>query len=278
MAKQKVVLAGAGGKMGIRLTNNLKDHPDYEVFYLEVSDVGIARMAERGVSPSKAEEVVPSADLVIMAVPDIFIKKIAHELAPTMKPGAMMICLDPAAPMAGALPAREDIAYFATHPSHPSVFNWEPVESDHFDYFGGIAARQTIVCALIQGKEGDYERGENLAKVIYGPVTKSFRITIEQMGILEPALSETFAAAMVTVLKEGLETAISKGVPAEAATEFFLGHINIELALLFGKLPGGQFSDAAKKAIEIGKPMLFKDDWKKIFDMDNVMAQIRAIT
>ncbi|MDX2245762.1 MAG: phosphogluconate dehydrogenase C-terminal domain-containing protein [Bacteroidia bacterium] len=278
MAKQKVVLAGAGGKMGIRLTNNLKDHPDYEVSYLEVSEVGIARMAERGVAPSPSEEVIPSADLVIMAVPDIFIKKIAHELAPQMKPGAMMICLDPAAPLAGALPPREDLAYFATHPSHPSVFNWEPVESDHFDYFGGIAARQTIVCALIQGKEEDYARGENLAKVIYGPVTKAFRITIEQMGILEPALSETFAAAMVTVLKEGLETAISKGVPAEAATEFFLGHINIELALLFGKLPGGQFSDAAKKAIEIGKPMLFKDDWKKIFDRDNVMQQIRAIT
>lgn len=113
---------------------------------------------------------------------------------------------------------------------------------------------------------------------MYGPVTKSFRITIEQMGILEPALSETFGAAMITVMKEALETVISKGVPAEAATEFFLGHINIELALLFGKLPGGQFSDAAQKAIEIGKPMLFKEDWKRIFEMDNVMEQIRAIT
>jgi hypothetical protein len=180
--------------------------------------------------------------------------------------------------LAGHLPKRDDVGYFATHPSHPSVFNWEPDEKSHFDYFGGIAAKQTIVCALIQGKEEDYARGEALARVIYGPVTKSYRITIEQMGILEPALSETFGAAMVTVMKEAVDTVVAKGVPKEAAYAFFLGHVNIELALLFEQLPGGKFSDAALKAIEIGKRQILKDDWKKVFEDENIKEQIKAIT
>lgn len=273
----KVALVGAGGKMGVRLTRNLIAS-NYQVSYLEVSPEGIERVNQNGVSISSAEEAIPQADVVIFAVPDVLIGKVANLYVPKMKSGAMGMCLDPAAPLAGYLPARDDIAYFASHPSHPSVFNWEPTEQAHYDYFGGIAAKQTIVCALIQGKEENYELGESLAKTIYAPVTKSYRITIEQMGILEPALSETFAAAVITVMKEAVDAVVEKGVPQEAAYEFFLGHINIELALLFGKLPGGQFSDAAKKAIEIGKPQIFKDDWKKIFEADNVKVQIKAIT
>ena len=67
-------------------------------------------------------------------------------------------------------------------------------------------------------------------------------------------------------------------MPKEAAYDFFLGHINIELALLFGKLPGGQFSDAALKAIEIGKPLIFKENWKDVFEAESVRKQILAIT
>jgi hypothetical protein len=216
--------------------------------------------------------------MVVFAVPDVLIGKIASQYVPRMKRGSLGVCLDPAAPLAGHLPKRDDVGYFATHPSHPSVFNWEPDEKSHFDYFGGIAAKQTIVCALIQGKEEDYERGEALARVIYGPVTKSHRITIEQMGILEPALSETFGAAMVTVMKEAVDTVVAKSVPKEAAYAFFLGHVNIELALIFDQLPGGKFSDAALKAIEIGKRQILKDDWKKVFESENIKEQIKAIT
>lgn len=273
----KVTLLGAGGKMGIRLTRNLQQ-TDYRVFYLEVSEEGIRRVQENGEQVSHPEQAIPDADMVIYAVPDIYIGKICDQYVPMMKSGAMGVFLDPAAPLAGALPYRKDIAYFASHPSHPSVFNWEPVEKDHFDYFGGIAAKQTIVCALIQGDEKDYQRGENLARSIYAPVTVSHRITIEQMGILEPALSETFAAALVTKMKEAVDLVVSKGVPREAAYDFFLGHINIELALLFGQLPGGQFSDAALKAIKIGEELIFKENWKDIFEEDSVAAQIKAIT
>jgi hypothetical protein len=200
--------------MGCRLTANLKD-TDYQVKYLEVSQPGIDRMKELSVSPSDPDEVIPDADIVILAVPDVAIQSVAASYVPQMKVGAMAVTLDPAAPLAGHLLSRSDITYFATHPSHPTVFNWEAEEQAHFDYFGGIAARQAIVCALIQGPEKDYLIGEQLAKTIYGPVTRSHRITIAQMGILEPALSETFGAAVVTVMKEAVDRVVELGVPRE---------------------------------------------------------------
>ncbi|MEM6841953.1 MAG: phosphogluconate dehydrogenase C-terminal domain-containing protein [Bacteroidota bacterium] len=275
---KNIVLVGAGGKMGMRTTANLRGNTNYEVSYLEVSEEGIARLQEKGVSIAQPEAVLPSADIVILAVPDVAIQRVAANVVPQMKSGAMAVTLDPAAPCAGHLPEREDVTYFAAHPSHPSVFNWEPNKEAHYDYFGGIAAKQSIVCALIQGPEEDYAVGETLAKEMYKPVTKAHRITIEQMGILEPALSETFGAAVVTVMKEAVDTVVAKGVPKEAAYDFFLGHINIELALLFNQLPGGVFSDAAQKAIVYGIPRIFKDDWKNVFEWENVMDQIKAIT
>jgi hypothetical protein len=276
--KKKVALLGAGGKMGWRTTANLRDDENYDMYYLEVSEDGVKRLQEIGISVSSAADVLPDADIIILAIPDVAIKKVASDVVPRLKSGAMLVTLDPAAPCAGHLPSRDDVTYFAAHPSHPSVFNWEPNSKAHFDYFGGIAAKQSIVCALIQGPEEEYAVGESLAVAMYRPVTRAHRVTIEQMGLLEPALSETFCAAVVTIMKEAVDTVVAKGVPKEAAYDFFLGHVNIELALLFGQLPGGQFSDAAMKAIEIGKPLVFKDDWKDIFEWDNVMQQIKAIT
>ena len=274
----KVALLGAGGKMGCRLTDNLRVDKNYETSYIEISEVGIKRMAERGVQPSDPNEVIPQADIVIFAVPDVAIQTVTDLYVPLMQKNAMGVTLDPAAPLAGHLAPRADITYFATHPAHPSVFNWEADRTSHYDYFGGIAATQSIVCALIQGPEKHYKIGESLAKTIYAPVSKSHRITIEQMGILEPALSETFGAAVITIMKEAVDHVVELGVPKEAAYDFFLGHINIELALLFGQLPGGQFSDAAMKAIEIGKPLIFKENWKDIFLPENITKQISAIT
>lgn len=275
--KNNVCLIGAGGKMGCRLVDNLKDS-DYALRCLETNPQGIERVRQRGLDVSEPSQAIPDADYVIFAVPDVAIAKVAAEVVPQMKAGAIGITLDPAAPLAGALPQRSDVGYFAAHPSHPSVFNWEADQKKHYDYFGGIAAKQTIVCALIQGDDEMYQRGEDLAKTFYAPVSRSHRITLKDMGILEPALSETFAASLVTLMREAVDHVVSKGVPKEAAYDFFLGHINIELALLFDQLPGGRFSDAAIKAIEIGKKAIVKEDWKKIFEDDNVMEQIRAIT
>jgi hypothetical protein len=129
----------------------------------------------------------------------------------------------------------------------------------------------------MRGQESDYQSGEQLAKTIYAPVSKAYKTNVEQMALLEPALVETLSSTCLDIVREGLDEVIKKGVPAEAAKEFLLGHLNIQLAVLFDQIPGAVFSDAANKAIKRGRNMLFKDDWKKIFEKDNVMEQIRDI-
>jgi len=245
---KKVTLVGAGGKMGMRLTHNLKNSR-YEMSYLEVSPQGIEKLKEKGITVSDPLKAVPDADVIIYAVPDVALGKVTSELIPKMRTGALAVTLDPAAALAGKLFDRNDISYFITHPAHPSIFNWEPVEEHMKDHFGGVAAKQAIVCSLMKGSDDDYKTGEDLAKVFYGPVSRSHKITVEQMGLLEPALVETLASTCVYVIREGLEEVIKKGVPAEAARDFLLGHLRIQMAVLFNELPGAVFSDAANKAL-----------------------------
>ena len=38
------------------------------------------------------------------------------------------------------------------------------------------------------------------------------------------------------------------------------------------------FSDACNKAIEFGKPQLMRDDWKGVFETEEIAASIRRIT
>ena len=189
----------------------------------------------------------------------------------------MVIGLDPAAPYSGMLPEREDIAYFIAHPCHPPIFNDESDPEARRDYFGGIKAKQNIVCALMQGLDGDYARGEAIARAMYAPVMKVHRVTVEQMAILEPALVETTAATCITIIKEAMDEAIRRGVPAEAARDFLLGHINIELAIVFGEA-GNPFSDGALKAIERARSILFRPDWKRVFEPEDLRESIALIT
>ncbi len=273
----KVTLVGAGGKMGLRLTHNLKDS-DYEMTYLEVNPAGIEKLKEKGVVVSTADDTIPVADIVILAVPDVALRKVTTEIIPMMKSGALVITLDPAAALAGKLFTRPDIACFITHPTHPSIFNWEPVEENMKDHFGGIAAKQSIVCALMSGTAEDYLKGEEIACRFYAPVYRSHRISVEQMGLLEPALVETLASTCVYVIRQGLDEVIRRGVPADAARDFLLGHLRIQMAVLFDELPGAVFSDAANKALQRGLKEFIKEDWRKVFEPDNVQSQIEAIT
>lgn len=277
MSKYKVTLVGAGGKMGCRITDNLKD-ADYQMSYVEISHEGMERLKSRGVSTSTPDEVIPTADIVILAVPDIYIGKVAKQWVDKFKSGAIIVTLDPAAAVGGHLPERSDISYFVSHPTHPSVFNWEPDQKRHFDYFGGITARQSIVCSLMQGPEEHYPIGETLAKTMYAPVTRAHRITVEQMALLEPGLAETFLGAVMFTMREAMDEVIAKGVPKEAVFDFFMGHINIDLALCFDQIPGGVFSDACYKAIQIGKPLIFREDWKKVLEPEHVKYQISVMT
>lgn len=272
-----IALLGAGGKMGCRIADNLKNSPQDRMLCVEVSEPGLERLRQRGLSATPRDEAIATADAVILALPDNLIATIAAEIVPRLKPGAMVIGLDPAVPHAGKLPRREDICYFFTHPCHPSVFNDETDPEARRDRFGGSRARQNIVCALLQGTDADYERGEAIARVMYAPVIKSHRLTVAQMALLEPALVETLSATCLTIVREGLDEVVRRGVPAEAARDFLLGHIQIELAILFGEI-GSPFSDGALKAIGRAKSQLFQPDWKKVFEPENLRASVEEIT
>jgi D-apionate oxidoisomerase len=273
-----VCLVGAGGKMGMRLTHNLKESPEYQMSYLENGAAGIENLKKFNIAPSDEKVVIPQADMVILAVPDVILGKVSEQIVPKMKAGSAVITLDPACAIAGRLHHRDDLTYFISHPSHPSVFNWEPTPEARADYFGGTLAKQAIVCAHFKGDENLYESCEKLARTMYAPVSKSFKITAGQMGLLEPALVETLCSTLQVIVKEGLDEVVKRGVPYEAAREFLLGHLNIQLAVIYQEIPGAVFSDAANKAIVRGKPLLINPDWKKVFEPNNVMEQIKDIT
>ena len=103
-------------------------------------------------------------------------------------------------------------------------------------------------------------------------------ITVEQMALLEPGLAETFLGAVMFTMREAMDEVIKMGVPKDAVFDFFMGHINIDLALCFDQIPGGVFSDACYKAIKIGKPLIFKEDWKKVLDPEHVKYQVSEMT
>jgi hypothetical protein len=262
--------------MGCRITDHLKDHPAYALRYVECSERGVANLAARGVVPTPMEEAVPGADAVILAVPDKLLGKVSHQVAPLMKSGALMITLDPAAAHAGELPEREDISIFVTHPCHPSVFDYEEDAEARADFFGGVKARMPIVCALMRGPEEHYAVGEAMARDFFAPVTRSHRITVEQMAMLEPAMAETAGIALIMALREALEEVVRRGVPRAAAEDFLYGHIKVPLGIAFERVDF-PFSDGAKLIAMYGRERIFKPDWKKIFEPEDVKAQVRAI-
>ena len=273
----KIALIGAGGKMGFRLAGKLKNSR-FDMAYVEVSDAGKERLkSDLGVETSGMDLAVAGADIVILAVPDTAIGKVSQAIEPSLKSGTMLVILDAAAPFAGHLPKRDDLTYFVTHPCHPPIFNDETDMAAKRDFFGGVAAKQHIVSALMQGPEADYALGEEVAKIIWAPVMRSHRITVEQMAILEPGLSETLCASLLSVMREAMDECVARGVPKEAARDFLLGHMNVLGAVIFDETPG-VFSDACNKAIEFGKPVLMRDDWKRIFDWDELTASIKRIT
>lgn len=272
----KTAIFGAGGKMGCRLTDNLKDSPDYRTYYVETGEAGLANLAQRGLAATPAEEVLPLADAVILALPDTALGRVSHEVVPQMKPGSMLMVLDPAAAHAEVLASRGDVSLFVTHPCHPPLWNDETDPEARRDFFGGIKAKQNIVCAIERGSDEDYAAGEALARAMYAPVMRSHRITVEQMAILEPAMAETVAACCCTIIREAMDEAIARGVPEAAAKDFMMGHANIPLAIVFGEI-GSPFSDGAKLIIEYGRERLIRPDWKKLFEPESVKDQVKAI-
>jgi len=259
-----IALLGAGGKIGIRIAEKLKGSAEHTTFYVEVSEAGRLRLARLGLA------------VVVLAVPDVLIGKICAGIVPELKSRAMVVGLDPAAAYAGVLPEREDITYFITHPCHPPLFSDETDPEARRDWFGG-KAKQSIVCALYHGPEEDYARGEAVARAIFAPVTRAHRVSVEQMAILEPALTEQLTRSCVLTIREGMEEAIRMGVPEPAVRDFLFGHLRICLATVFG-ISGITISDGAKSANRMARERIMKPDWKKILELENIQKTVREIT
>jgi D-apionate oxidoisomerase len=272
----EIALFGAGGKMGLRLSRSLQ-RSRFAVRHVEVGEGGRQRLeGELGIRCVPREKAVDGVDAIILAVPDTLVGKVAHQIEPQLRSGVMVIALDAAAPFAGHLPKRDDLTYFVTHPCHPPIFNDETDPEARKDHFGGLA-KQHIVCALMQGPERAYALGEEIAKIIWAPVMRSHRVTVTDMALLEPGLSETVCATLLTVIREAMDDVVRRGVPHEAARDFLLGHLNVEASVIFNETQG-VFSDAANKAIEFGKSTLMKSDWKKVFEPEEIAASVRRIT
>jgi len=272
-----VALFGAGGKMGVRLSKNLAK-TDFDVRHIEISEIGQQRLKdETGFECVDPDRALSGSEVVILAVPDTAIGVVASKIVPKLDRGTMVVILDAAAPYAGHLPARDDITYFVTHPCHPPIFNNETTEAGRKDHFGGVAAQQGVVSALMQGPEEHYALGDQVARAIYAPVRQTYRVSVDQIALLEPGLSETVCASLLMVMRQAMDEVVARGVPTDAARDFLLGHMNILGAVIFDEIEG-QFSDACNKAIEFGIPVLMKEDWKRVFEPEEIMASIKRIT
>lgn len=199
-----IALFGAAGKMGARISRRLRENADYRTLYVEAGEVGMQRLQERGDTPTSPEAAAGAADVIVLAVPDKLIGKVSREIVPVMKPGAMMILLDPAAPYGGELPQREDITYFVCHPCHPPIVNDETDPEARMDFFGAIKAKQHVVAALLQGPEENYAKGEAVVRAMFAPVMSVYLVTVKQMAILEPALSKTVVLTCMVIITEAI--------------------------------------------------------------------------
>jgi len=280
MASQELVVTvvGAGGKMGMRVSANLQ-RSAHSVLYCETHPAGQDRVRAEGRDLTDSLAAAARSDVVILAVPDILLGRISQEIVPAMRPGGILLTLDPAAAYANVLTHRDGIHLACAHPCHPSVFLERTTPEQYADTFGGVAAPQDVVAALESGDGAVRARAEEVIRIMYGPVLDLHWVTVRHLAVLEPTLVETVACMISGLLSEALrETVETAGVPEPAAKAMLFGHIQVALTnSLRGSNP---FSEACLIAMDYGRESIVKDDWKKIFDdaeLDRVIARMLRI-
>jgi hypothetical protein len=263
-----IAVIGAGGKMGMRVSNNLATTA-HTVFYAETSPAGQERVTATGRTLTDGPAAVADADVVVYAVPDLALRAVTAELVPLQKSGSIALTLDPAAAYAGLLTDRDDVIRGVTHPCHPSVFLERHTPEEYADTFGGIAAPQDAIAAIESDDPVKRAQLEATVRAIFAPVVDVHWVTIKQLAQLEPTLVETIACMIGALLKESLDEAVNTmGIPEAAARSILLGHTQVALAnTLKGDNP---FSDACLIAMDYGREMIIKDDWKKVFQDDEL--------
>lgn len=267
-AQYRVAVIGAGGKMGMRVSNNLVK-TDHVVAYVENSPAGQQRTIDAGRELTDAGTAVSDADIVVFAVPDLALQAVTADLVPRMKSGAIALTLDPAAAYAGLLTDRDDVIRAVAHPCHPSIFLERTTPEEYADTFGGIAAPQDAIAAIESNDPAKKDIVEATVRAIYAPVLDVHFVTIKQLAQLEPTLVETVACMIGALLNEALhETVHTMGVPEPAARSILYGHTQVALAN--GLRGDNPFSDACLIAMDYGRESIIKNDWKKIFRDDEL--------
>jgi hypothetical protein len=275
----QVALLGAGGNMGRRITRSLRDSSQYKLRLIEPSERGRALIEQAGLRTVSHAEGLSGADVVIFAVPDKIVRDVAAEVIPQLDPGTSVLFLDPAAVAADRVPRRADISCYVTHPTHPPLYSLlaETEPEARRDYWGGGLATQAIVFAIAWGDEEHAALVEDLAVAMFAPISESYRVTVNQMALLEPALTETLTNGCIAVIREGMERVIAAGVPEEATRTFLMGHLQIGIALIFEQFDW-RLSEGAQLALARSRERIFKDDWHRIFEPDAVMDSLKQIT
>lgn len=274
---QRVIVVGAGGSVGRRIANNLADSADYELLCVEQNAKVRAELEDDGKVVVAFKSAAPTADTVILALPDSVIGTFVDEQFDHIDAGTLVITLDPAAAYAERLPKLNEVAHVVVHPCHPPLFDSDNSQADRKDWFGG-SAPQDVVCALDQGDDTECGRAEALARNMFQPVRDVYWLSVEQMAILEPALVELGTQTLIQAMKDLLDHAIDMGVPSDAARAFLLGHIRTQLAVVFG-FAGFNFSAGAIRNGETAKNVIFQSDWtERIFDLQFIKRTTEQIT
>ena len=275
-----VTILGAGGAMGRRITRGLMKAGGYELRFVEPGAKGQELMADEfGTQHTPVEVAVRGTDVVVLAVPDRIVGSIAEDLIPQLEPGTSVLSLDPAAAHAQRIPQRDDINMFVVHPTHPPLYDLlrEEDPKARRDFWGGGLAHQAMVFAKAWGEEDKFAMVEELARDMFAPISRSHRVTVEQMVLLEPAMSESVTNACLELMKQTRERVKAAGVPAGAVDDFFMGHLQIGISLIFDELDW-KLSEGAIKAAKDSQAILFKDDWYRILAPDEVARSPRSIT
>lgn len=225
-----IAVLGAGGKMGMRVSNNLVKTA-HTVRYVENSPAGQERTRDAGRELTELNDAVLDADIVVFAVPDLALGPVTSQVVPLMKEGAIVLTLDPAAAYAGLLTTREGIIQAVAHPCHPSIFLQRQTPEEWADTFGGIAAPQDAIAAIESDDPAKAAIVEATVRAIYAPIIDVHWVTIKQLAQLEPTLVETVACMIGSLLNEALQEAVhTMGVPEAAARSILYGHTQVALA------------------------------------------------
>lgn len=270
-----IAVIGAGGKMGTRVSDNLA-RTAHDVRYAESGAAGRERVLAAGRTLTPTDEAVAGADVVILAVPDLALQAVSAEVVPQLKSGAILLTLDPAAAYAGLLTRSDSVVQAVAHPCHPSIFLQRTTPEEYADTFGGIAAPQDAIAAVESDDPAVRQRVEDVVRAIYSPVVDVHFVTVKQLAQLEPTLVETIACMIGGLLKEALHEAVhTMGVPEPAARSILLGHTQVALAnSLRGDNP---FSEACLIAMDYGRSAIIKDDWKRVFQDDELDKNLAAM-